>query len=138
MKRLAAVAGVAVALRGILALEIGHSPAVLWLAAGFYASASLLAFRLPGLRVQAPCLRGGASSECGRLAFQWLMQRWRPGGAQGGVFVRYAVLFQMAWVVGAFVPSVVPFPFRTGILVLLAFYVALGIAFLVWPRLPHQ
>jgi hypothetical protein len=247
LNRMAAVVGVVVALPGIVALKIGHAPAVLTLAAAFYALDALLVLRLPRVRREAPtpaapeeigkrgavpalaipaaataalrgangflvfllafALRGsgkpaywfgvviaagiagaflgdviaprlegmhrdeavvlaslfvagaaaflafeafglpllagfallaGASTEFGRLAFQSLMQRTTPGGAQGRVFVRYEVLFQMAWVVGGFVPSIVPIPFRTGILLLAAFYVVLGVAFLVWPRLPRQ
>jgi hypothetical protein len=80
----------------------------------------------------------GASTEFGRLAFQSLMQQHAPGGAQGRVFVRYEVLFQLAWVAGAFFPAVLEIPFRTGTLLLALFYLLLGIAFIVWPRLPGQ
>ena len=54
------------------------------------------------------------------------MQRHAPAGALGRVFVRYEVLFQLAWVVGAFVPVLLPIAFRHGILVLAAFYGPLG------------
>ena len=46
------------------------------------------------------------------------MQRAAPEGALGRVFVRYEVLFQLAWVAGAFLPGVLPIAFRTGILIL--------------------
>ena len=60
---------------------------------------ALLAFEIFGL----PLLTiyafvAGAATEFGRLAFQSLMQRHAPAGAQGRVFVRYEVLFQLAWV----------------------------------------
>ena len=53
---------------------------------------ALLAFELFGL----PLLTiyafvAGAATEFGRLAFQSLMQRHAPEGAQGRVFVRYEV-----------------------------------------------
>jgi MFS family permease len=80
----------------------------------------------------------GASTEFGRLAFQSLMQQHAPGGAQGRVFVRYEVLFQLAWVAGAFFPALLSIPFRTGTLLLALFYLVLGVAFIVWPRLPGQ
>ena len=51
------------------------------------------------------------------------MQRNAPQGAHGRVFVRYEVVFQLAWVGGAFIPALLPIDFRTGILMLAAFYV---------------
>jgi hypothetical protein len=69
----------------------------------------------------------GAATEFGRLAFQSLMQRHAPAGAQGRVFVRYEVLFQLAWVAGAFIPALLPIDFRQGILILAAFYALLAI-----------
>jgi hypothetical protein len=55
------------------------------------------------------------------------MQRHAPPGAQGRVFVRYEVMFQLAWVAGAFAPVVLSIDFRVGILILAAFYGALGV-----------
>jgi len=54
------------------------------------------------------------------------MQRHAPEGALGRVFVRYEVLFQLAWVAGAFVPAIVPISFRLGIVLLAVFYGALA------------
>ena len=68
----------------------------------------------------------GAATEFGRLAFQALMQRAAPEGALGRVFVRYEVLFQLAWVAGALLPAVLPIGFRTGILILAGFYLLLA------------
>ena len=89
---------------------------------------ALLAFEIFGL----PLLTiyafvAGAATEFGRLAFQSLMQRHAPAGAQGRVFVRYEVLFQLAWVAGAFIPALLPIDFRQGILILAAFYALLAI-----------
>lgn len=71
------------------------------------------------------------STEFGRLAFQSLMQRFAPAGAHGRVFVRYDMAFQLAWVAGALLPAVLEFSFRTGVLIMATFYLALGANYLV-------
>ncbi len=84
---------------------------------------ALLAFEFFGLPLLTVfALVVGAAAEFGRLAFQSLMQRLAPEGAQGRVFVRYEVLFQLAWVAGAFIPALLPIDFHTGILILASFY----------------
>jgi hypothetical protein len=77
-------------------------------------------FGLPLLSVYA--FTAGAATEFSRLAFQSLMQRAAPEGALGRVFVRYEVMFQLAWVTGAFLPVLLPISFRTGILLLALFF----------------
>jgi hypothetical protein len=62
------------------------------------------------------------------------MQQRAPGGAHGRVFVRYEVLFQIAWVAGAFLPAMLPIAFRPGVLFLAAFYLTVGFVFLARPR----
>jgi hypothetical protein len=59
------------------------------------------------------------------------MQRFAPEGALGRVFVRYEVLFQAAWVAGAFVPVLLPISFRQGMVLLTVFYGTLA-AIYVW------
>jgi hypothetical protein len=96
---------------------------------------ALLAFELFGLPLLTIyALVAGAATEFGRLAFQSLMQRHAPEGAQGRVFVRYEVLFQLAWVGGAFLPALLPIDFRTGILILAGFYGVLAIVTVVRAR----
>lgn len=91
---------------------------------------ALLASQLYGLPLLALyALTAGAASEFARLAFQSLMQRYAPPGALGRVFVRYEVMFQVAWVLGAFIPALIPIEFRTGILLLAVFYGALAAAY---------
>jgi Major Facilitator Superfamily len=85
-------------------------------------------FGLPLLTVYA--LVAGAAAELSRLAFQSLMQRHAPEGALGRVFVRYEVVFQLAWVGGAFVPALLPIDFRLGILILAALYILTAGAYL--------
>jgi hypothetical protein len=58
------------------------------------------------------------------------MQRLVPGGAHGRVFVRYEALFQVAWVLGALIPSMLPLGFREGFLVLAGLYLVAGIGYL--------
>jgi hypothetical protein len=101
------------------------------LAAGVGALLAFEAFGLFWLAVFSGLV--GAATEFGRLAFQSLMQRTAPGGAQGRVFVRYEVVFQLAWVVGAFLPAILPIEFRTGILVLAAFYLVLALSYFLRP-----
>jgi hypothetical protein len=101
-------------------------------------TAAFLAFRVFALPVLALFAAvAGMATELGRLAFQSLMQRWAPGGAQGRVFVRYEVVFQLAWVVGALVAAVlplsigsltvIPLSFRGGVFVLALVYLGLGL-----------
>jgi hypothetical protein len=84
-------------------------------------------FALPLVTLYA--LLAGAATEFGRLAFQSLMQRAAPAGALGRVFVRYEVAFQLAWVLGAFAPTLLPIGFRPGIGMLAAFYGVLGLLY---------
>jgi hypothetical protein len=96
---------------------------------------ALLAFEVFGLPLLTVfTLVAGAATEFGRLAFQSLMQRYAPEGAQGRVFVRYEALLQLAWVAGAFLPALLPIDFRTGILALAAFYAALGVGTVIRAR----
>ena len=96
--------------------------------AGVGAMLSFLAFELVVLVMFATVV--GASSELGRLAFQTLMQRLAPGGSYGRVFVRYEVLFQLAWVGGALIPALAPIDFREGFLILAALYLVAIIGYL--------
>ena len=97
---------------------------------------ALLAFELFGLPLLTVyAFVAGAATEFGRLAFQSLMQRHAPPGAQGRVFVRYEVMFQLAWAAGAFLPALLPIDFRVGILILAAFYGVLGVGTVLRARL---
>jgi hypothetical protein len=96
--------------------------------AGVGALLAFFAFSLPSLTVFAIVV--GASAELGRLAFQSLMQRLAPGGAHGRVFVRYEVIFQLAWVAGALLPALLPIGFRQGFLILAGLYLVAGIGYM--------
>lgn len=99
------------------------------LASGVGALLAIRTFGLPTLAVFAAL--AGMSTEAGRLAFQSLMQANAPGGAQGRVFVRYEVVFQLAWVLGAFIPSMIAIAFRAGFVILAPFYLVLGVVYAV-------
>jgi hypothetical protein len=102
------------------------------LGAGLVAGVAFEWFSLPVLAVFA--VVAGAATEFARLAFQGLMQANAPEGALGRVFVRYEVLFQLAWVAGAFLPALLPIGFRAGILALAGFYLALACVYYVRRR----
>lgn len=106
------------------------------LGAGLAAFGAFQAFTLPVLAAFG--FVAGTATELGRLAFQSLMQREAPAGALGRVFVRYEVMFQLAWVMGALLPAVLPIEFHTGILLLGAFYVVVGISYLLWPQIGRR
>jgi hypothetical protein len=100
--------------------------------AGIGALLAFQAFTLPVLIVFG--LVAGMATESGRLAFQSLAQQLVPTGAFGRVFVRYEVVFQIAWIAGALMPAVLEFDFRGGILVMAGWYVLVGMSFMLWPR----
>ena len=99
------------------------------IAAGLGAFLAFQAFSLPVLAIFG--LTAGAATELGRLAFQSLMQAHAPEGALGRVFVRYEVMFQLAWVAGAVGPALLQIDFKTGMLIMAAFYLALAGAWAV-------
>jgi hypothetical protein len=96
---------------------------------------ALLAWQLYGLPLLTIyAFSAGAAAEFARLAFQALMQRHAPPEALGRVFVRYEALFQVAWVLGAFVPVLVPVSFRRGVIALAIFYGVLAVTYAVRMR----
>ena len=54
------------------------------------------------------------SAALGKLAFDSLVQRDAPDANHGRSFSRFEARFQIAWVVGAFVPVILPIPARLG------------------------
>jgi MFS-type transporter involved in bile tolerance (Atg22 family) len=82
---------VSVALAGIVGLQLGRRP-----------SAVLVALAV------------GMAASAGRLAFDAIVQRDAPDANQGRSFARFETRFQVAWVVGAFIPVVASLPLRAG------------------------
>ena len=67
----------------------------------------------------------GIGASLGRAGFDSLVQRDAPGTAWGRSFARYEAYFQLAWVIGAFVPTIFPLGAGAG-LVVLAFLLGTG------------
>jgi hypothetical protein len=60
----------------------------------------------------------GLGSATGRAGFDSLVQRDAPDTVWGRAFARYEAYFQLAWVVGAFVPTLIAMSIGTGLLLL--------------------
>ena len=59
----------------------------------------------------------GACASAGKLAFDSLVQRDAPAAVQGRQFARFEAAFQIVWVIGALVPTVVPIPLRVAFVI---------------------
>ena len=60
----------------------------------------------------------GLGASGGKLAFDSIVQRDAPDANRGRSFAKFETRFQLAWVVGAFIPVIVPIPLRAGLLAL--------------------
>lgn len=78
------------------------------------AAALLLSFigPLPGVTLLSLVI--GASSSAGKQGFDAIVQRDAPDANRGRSFARFETRFQLAWVVGALLPVVVPVPLELG------------------------
>jgi hypothetical protein len=61
-----------------------------------------------------------------RLGFEALVQRECPVAARGRVFARFETLFQIAWVIGAALPTVFPIGIRGGLITASILYILTG------------
>src|SRR4029079_11838915 len=59
----------------------------------------------------------GVAASAGRLAFDAIVQRDAPDANFGRSCARFETRFQLLWVVGAFLPVIVPIPARLGFVV---------------------
>jgi len=83
------------------------------------AGAGLLAAALGGL--VGSMLMGfavGVGASAGRLAFDAIVQRDAPDANFGRSFARFETRFQLVWVIGAFLPVIVPIPAQLGFVVI--------------------
>jgi hypothetical protein len=94
---------------------------ILQIVLGATAGAGLVAAWVGGL-VAAAVLASfvGIAASCGKLAFDAVVQRDAPDANRGRSFARFETRFQLTWVVGAFIPVVVPIPMEVGFVVLAA------------------
>jgi hypothetical protein len=90
-------------------------------------TASLLAVVVGGLLGAWFGSRGAVSAMAGvvglaagaaKLAFDSIVQRDAPDAARGRTFARFETQFQLAWVVGAILPVVLPIPRRLGLMLI--------------------
>ena len=83
-------------------------------------------------------LAGGVAltSAVGKLAFDSLVQRDAPDANHGRTFARFEARFQVAWVVGAFLPVALPIPARLGSLLVAAVIGFAFVSFIVGRRRP--
>ena len=63
-------------------------------------------------------------TQCGKLAFDSLVQRDAPDAARGRNFARFETQFQLAWVIGALIPVALSLSARLGL-----FLLAVGLGF---------
>ena len=96
------------------------------------AGASLIAQSSFGLDLAA-VLAGavGIVASGTRLGFEALVQREAPEAARGRAFARFETLFQLAWVVGAAIPTIAPIGIRGGLIAASVLYLATAVVFLV-------
>ena len=62
----------------------------------------------------------GLGATAGKLCFDSIVQRDAPDANQGASFARFEAQFQLVWVVGAFLPVILPIPLTVG-------YVSIGV-----------
>jgi len=60
----------------------------------------------------------GLGASGGKLAFDSIVQRDAPDANRGRSFAKFETRFQLAWVVGAFIPVIIPIPLQAGLLAL--------------------
>jgi hypothetical protein len=96
------------------------------------AGASLIAQSSFGLDLAA-VLAGavGVVASATRLGFESLVQREAPEAARGRAFARFETLFQLAWVIGAAIPTVAPVGIRGGLISASILYAGTAVWFLV-------
>lgn len=96
------------------------------------AGASLIAQSNFGLDLAA--VLGGAVgivASATRLGFEALVQREAPEAARGRVFARFETLFQLAWVIGAALPTVAPIGIRGGLIAASVLYLLTAVVFML-------
>jgi hypothetical protein len=91
---------------GSLGIAVIFSLLAAW--SGGLASAMLIAFAV------------GFCANTGKLAFDSIVQRDAPDANRGRSFARFETRFQIIWVIGAFIPVVIPIPARLGYLIVAA------------------
>lgn len=91
-------------------------------ALGGVAVVALIAARGTNVRLWAAAVAAalGLAASGGKLAFDSIVQRDAHDAVRGRWFARFETRFQLSWVVGSFVPVVVPVPLRAGFVAIAA------------------
>ncbi len=94
---------------------IRNEESLLLAALGIGVAAGLAGALLGGLAGQATmALLVAVAASSGKQAFDAVVQRDAPDANRGRSFARFESRFQVAWVLGAFIPVVIPLPTRIG------------------------
>jgi Major Facilitator Superfamily len=80
----------------------------------------------------------GMTSGAAKVAFDSIVQQNTPEAGRGWAFARFESVLQLAWVIGALVPLVIPLSSGTGVIVAGVVAVALGLLYLVGRRKARQ
>jgi hypothetical protein len=98
-----------------------HEERMLVLSFGLIAIGGLIA-TFGGGNLSAALLGGavGMSAALARLAFDAIVQRDAPAANRGRAFAQFETRFQVAWVIAAFFPVVIPIPREVGFLIVSA------------------
>ena len=76
----------------------------------------------------------GVASASAKLAFDALAQRDAPTSEKGRLLAQFEARFQMLWVIGAFIPVVLPIPARLGYVLMAALVGAAAVSLIVGRR----
>ena len=60
----------------------------------------------------------GFTANTAKLAFDSIVQRDAPDANRGRSFAKFETRFQIFWVIGAFIPVIIPIPARFGFLMI--------------------
>ena len=93
---------------------------------------------LGGCQVSAALLGGavGVAASFARLAFDAIVQRDAPDANRGRAFAQFETRFQIAWVLAAFVPVIIPIPRTVGFLIVTVLAVSAFVSYVVgWRRI---
>jgi hypothetical protein len=114
---------------------VKREEAMLVLALAIVGAAGLFAALTGGLLLA--CLLAGAvglSAALARLAFDAIVQRDAPDANRGRAFAQFETRFQLAWVIAAFVPVVIPIPPSLGFAIVGGLAVFAGVSYVVGTR----
>lgn len=106
---------------------------------GFTVVVALLAAWAGGLTGYAViALAVGLTAGTAKLAFDSIVQRDAPDANRGRTFARFETKFQIIWVLGAFIPVLLPIPARLGLLMVAVVAAFAAASYLVGRRAARE